>query len=162
MNNFISLNIRYLRNSKKLSQLELSEEIGVKRTSVASWEQGISYPNINTLLKLCNYFGLKLDDLITKDLRARSILLKISDKKNNKADSNEVRESIAPYSTMEEIYKHELEMLNKQISNYEKQIEEHKNIIEHYKFIISKIEMEDSPGLGKVNIKEQKNQKDEN
>jgi len=63
MNRF-KKNIKYLRKQKKLTQIELSEELGVKRTSVINWENGYSYPGMETLFKVKEYFDVTLDDLL--------------------------------------------------------------------------------------------------
>ncbi|NOY49395.1 MAG: helix-turn-helix transcriptional regulator [Chlorobi bacterium] len=151
--NFISNNIKYLRKQKNLLQSELADKINVKRTSVASWEQGVSYPNLDTLVRICGFFSVTLDEIVTQNLAERNDL-------DNKY--NIVNERMANYGTNEDLLCHEVDMLKKQLDNCEKQIVEHKNIIEHYKFIISKIEMQDNAGQGKSNIKEQEDHKDTN
>ena len=45
------------RKKKGVTQRELAEAIGSKETTVASWEQGKSLPNIQTLYRLSKYYN---------------------------------------------------------------------------------------------------------
>lgn len=61
-------NLRNLRKSKKLSQEELSERVGVSRQSVSKWESGVAYPEMNNLLILCKIFNCKINDLLSEKI----------------------------------------------------------------------------------------------
>ena len=58
-------NLRNLRKLKKLSQEELSEQVGVSRQSISKWENGEAYPEMNNILKLCKIFNCKINDLLS-------------------------------------------------------------------------------------------------
>ena len=49
------------REEKGLTQSELSKIINKTPTAVASWEQGLSLPNLQTLYRLATYYGKTLD-----------------------------------------------------------------------------------------------------
>ena len=51
-----------------LSQEELAEKIFVTRQSVSNWETGKTYPDLQSLLRLSELFGLSLDELIKGDI----------------------------------------------------------------------------------------------
>ena len=51
-----------------LSQEELAEKIFVIRQSVSNWETGKTYPDLQSLLRLSELFGLSLDELIKGDI----------------------------------------------------------------------------------------------
>lgn len=57
-------NLKNLRTSKKLSQEDLAEKVGVSRQSVSKWECGDAYPEMNNLLELCKIFHCHLNDLV--------------------------------------------------------------------------------------------------
>lgn len=59
-------NLRNLRKSKRLSQEDLSEKVGVSRQSVSKWESGIAYPEMTNILILCKIFGCKINDLLSE------------------------------------------------------------------------------------------------
>ena len=61
-------NLRNLRKSKKLSQEKLAEKVGVSRQSISKWECGEAYPEMNNIIKLCNIFHCKINELIHEDM----------------------------------------------------------------------------------------------
>ncbi|MAU70544.1 LexA family transcriptional regulator [Cytophaga sp. FL35] len=66
--NFISKNIRHLRDLKGLSQEQLAEELGITRSNLGSKEEGRSQPNLDLLISISDYFRIPVDILIKKDL----------------------------------------------------------------------------------------------
>jgi len=75
MNRF-KLNIRYIRGLKQLTQEELSEELGVRRTTIVNWEQGLSYPKMELLFQVKEYFEVSLDDLLLSNMEVEAQLAK--------------------------------------------------------------------------------------
>lgn len=59
--------LKYEREKKKLSQLELAEKLHVTRQSVSKWETGEYYPSIEVLINISNLFGITLDELLRTD-----------------------------------------------------------------------------------------------
>lgn len=49
------------RIESNLTQREVGEIVKKSPTAVASWEQGLSLPDIVTLIKLAKYYGKSLD-----------------------------------------------------------------------------------------------------
>lgn len=65
MNNLnIAGNIARLRQSRKLTQAELADFLGVTKGSVSKWENGQSMPDILILPQLAAYFNVTIDELI--------------------------------------------------------------------------------------------------
>lgn len=56
--------LQTLRKNKGLSQETLSEIIGVSRQAVAKWEVGQSFPDIDKLILLSNFFRVSIDKLV--------------------------------------------------------------------------------------------------
>lgn len=56
----IQHNISVYRKQAGLTQGELAEKLHVKKTSLASWEQGKSLPDIDTLFELCNILQVNI------------------------------------------------------------------------------------------------------
>lgn len=44
------------RNEKQLTQTEVGKIVGKSKTAVASWEQGLSMPDVATLYRLATYY----------------------------------------------------------------------------------------------------------
>lgn len=56
--------IQELRKKKELSQEKLAEIIGVSRQSVAKWESGNTYPEVDKLIVISDLFGVSIDKLL--------------------------------------------------------------------------------------------------
>ncbi|MBQ9691542.1 MAG: helix-turn-helix transcriptional regulator [Clostridia bacterium] len=52
-----------LRTAKNLSQGDLAEILDVSRQSVSKWETDTAVPELDKLIKLCDVFGVTLDEL---------------------------------------------------------------------------------------------------
>lgn len=52
------LNIIAKRKELDLTQKELAERVGLKKNTVASWEQGLSSPDIDTIIILLKLFNM--------------------------------------------------------------------------------------------------------
>lgn len=79
----ISKNISKFRKESGLSQKELAEKIGAKNlTTVSSWERGISSPDADTIIKLCELFHVSLNDLY--NIENKEIELSLSEKNHIK------------------------------------------------------------------------------
>lgn len=55
------------RRQLGLSQEELAERIGVTRQAVSKWEQGISVPELESLVALARIFGVTTDYLLSEE-----------------------------------------------------------------------------------------------
>lgn len=59
----ISNNIVYYRKKTGLTQSQLAEKLGVKTTTVSTWERGASSPDIETLYDICKIFDISLNEM---------------------------------------------------------------------------------------------------
>ena len=60
----LSENLQFLRQRRGITQEQLAEELDVSRQSVSKWESGVSYPEMDTILKLCDIFHVDMDTLL--------------------------------------------------------------------------------------------------
>ena len=65
---FWKKNLKFLRTKNSFSQEELSEKIGLSRSTISALENGKFEPNIYSLIKLSNLFSVSIDSLINEDL----------------------------------------------------------------------------------------------
>ena len=65
---YLANNLKYLRKKSGKTQDALSSEVNIGRTTIANYESGISEPNLETLLAFSKYFGISLDDLLSKNM----------------------------------------------------------------------------------------------
>ena len=60
--------LKKYRKSHHLSQETLAEIIHVSRQTISNWETAKSYPDLQSLLLLSDYFNISLDELIKGDV----------------------------------------------------------------------------------------------
>lgn len=63
----IADNIRFFRKANNLTQEELSKQLGGSKNLVSNYENGISTPDIYTLVKLADIFDITLDELVGRE-----------------------------------------------------------------------------------------------
>lgn len=61
-------NLYNLRKAAKMSQEKLAEKMNVTRQSVSKWENGESYPEMEKIMKLCDVFHCKINDLVHENM----------------------------------------------------------------------------------------------
>ena len=59
-----SENLQFLRTRAGVTQEQLAEELGVSRQSVSKWESSASFPEMDTLLHICDMYDVNLDTLL--------------------------------------------------------------------------------------------------
>ena len=52
------------RTKRELTQTEVGKIVGKSKTAVASWEQGLSMPDVITLIKLSRYYGVSVEYML--------------------------------------------------------------------------------------------------
>lgn len=63
----IADNIRFFRKANILTQEELSKQLGGSKNLVSNYENGISTPDIYTLVKLADIFDITIDELVGRE-----------------------------------------------------------------------------------------------
>lgn len=64
----VNENIKYLRKQKGLTQEQLAEKIGIKRSLLGAYEEGRAEPGLNYLIKMSKIFDIPVDNLIGDDV----------------------------------------------------------------------------------------------
>ena len=64
----ISTNLKFLREKNKVSRKALAEAAGVSDITVYNWEVGKTEPTLTALVAISDYFGIKIDALVTENL----------------------------------------------------------------------------------------------
>ena len=60
-------NLKLIRKSRKISQEDLAEKLGVSRQSVSKWETGENYPSMQNIMCLCTIFKCQINELVHED-----------------------------------------------------------------------------------------------
>lgn len=63
----IGKSIRQIRTENNMSQEDFAEIFFVTRQTVSNWENSKSYPDLNTIVKISDRFGVSLDTLLRDD-----------------------------------------------------------------------------------------------
>ena len=56
--------LKYQREINNLSQSELARKTGLKQQMISWWEAGKGLPNIEFCVRLADYYGISLDELV--------------------------------------------------------------------------------------------------
>lgn len=59
-----SIRLKELRNSKKLTQEQIANELNIKRSTYAKYETGENQPDHDTLQNLADFFNVSVDYLL--------------------------------------------------------------------------------------------------
>lgn len=70
----IGKNIKKIRNVKGLSQQSFADLFSLTRGNISSYEESRAEPKIEVIVKIANFFGIPLSDLIEKDLSVNELL----------------------------------------------------------------------------------------
>ena len=62
--------IKQCREESELSQENVAEQLHVSRQAVSKWERGINQPDIETIVRLSDLFGVTVDQLLRGDMIA--------------------------------------------------------------------------------------------
>jgi hypothetical protein len=63
---------RYLRINK-VSRTQLSENLGISYSTISDWVNGKSYPRIDKIEMMANYFGINKSDLVEDKANQKEI-----------------------------------------------------------------------------------------
>lgn len=69
-----SKNLETIRKSKKISQEELAELIGVSRQTIYKWEADICMPSLNKIEKLLVVLNVSINELLNYKIYHKNIL----------------------------------------------------------------------------------------
>lgn len=62
-------NIKYLRKQMGLTQEQLSEKIGIKRSVIGAYEEGRAEPGVANLMLFAGFFKVSVDELVSGKLK---------------------------------------------------------------------------------------------
>ena len=66
------------RKNANLTQMQLSEKLGITDKAISKWERGISMPDTSIMLELCDILGISVNELLSGE----KIQMENNDKKN--------------------------------------------------------------------------------
>ncbi len=66
----IHQNLQTLRKTRRFTQEQVAERVGVSRQAVAKWEAGETVPDVENCIALAKLYGVTLDTLVAGDSEA--------------------------------------------------------------------------------------------
>ena len=55
------------RKQKNLTQMQLSEKLGITDKAISKWERGLAMPDASIMLELCDILGISVNELLSGD-----------------------------------------------------------------------------------------------
>jgi len=59
--------LKSLRKKRKMTQENLAEIFHISQTSVSKYERGEAFPDLETVVKMADYFGVSVDEFIIRE-----------------------------------------------------------------------------------------------
>lgn len=69
--NYLSTNIKYLRQQKGLTQEDVAKVVGKVRSLISAWEADEREISVEDIIKLSAFFQVSMENLVGKDLRIK-------------------------------------------------------------------------------------------
>ena len=66
-------NLQFIRSRAGITQEQLAEQLEVSRQTISKWESGTSFPEMDTLLRICDLYDTNLDTLLRGSVEAASV-----------------------------------------------------------------------------------------
>ena len=70
----IAKNLKFFRKERKVTQKKLGEVLGVENNTISSWESGTNSIDASSLMEICDYLNVSLDDMFGRANKTSSIL----------------------------------------------------------------------------------------
>ena len=65
----IRYNLIKCRTERELTQTDVGKIVGKSKNAIASWEQGLSMPDVTTLYKLAQYYGKTINWMYGEEVK---------------------------------------------------------------------------------------------
>ena len=63
----LTIMLKYLRKGRRMTQKNLAKVFHISQTSVSKYETGEAVPDLETVVKMADFFGVSLDDFIVRE-----------------------------------------------------------------------------------------------
>ena len=70
----IAKNLKFFRKERRVTQKKLGEVLGVENNTISSWESGTNSIDASSLMEICDYLNVSLDDMFGRVNKTSSIL----------------------------------------------------------------------------------------
>ena len=63
--------IKEQRMLQGLTQVELAQKTGIPQSTISAWERGTNIPSILDCIKLADFYGISLDELVGREVKVK-------------------------------------------------------------------------------------------
>ncbi len=63
----MTIMLKNLRKERKMTQQNLAKVFHISQTSVSKYETGEAFPDLETVVKMADFFGVSLDEFINRE-----------------------------------------------------------------------------------------------
>lgn len=81
-NNYFSSNLKYIRESKKMSKTELAKKLNVHQSTISRWENNEMGATIDNAIDVSEALNIPLPELLGIDLRSQKTITTTTFKKD--------------------------------------------------------------------------------
>lgn len=78
--------LKYQREINGYTQMSLAKATGLKQQMISWWEAGKGLPNIDFCVRLADFYGISLDELVGRDTREKTNIKNSFNTFNNTGD----------------------------------------------------------------------------
>lgn len=57
-------NVKRLCAERNITIMKLEEDCGIANGTIGKWSSRTSFPRLDTLMKVANYFGVSMDEIV--------------------------------------------------------------------------------------------------
>lgn len=62
----MTIRLKSLRKGRRMTQENLAKILRISQTTVSKYETGEAFPDLETAVKMADFFGVSLDDFIVR------------------------------------------------------------------------------------------------
>ena len=63
----MTIMLKNLRRERKMTQESLAKVFHISQTSVSKYETGEAFPDLETVVKMADFFGVSLDEFVVRE-----------------------------------------------------------------------------------------------
>ncbi len=92
MGEYFNENLKWAREQKGLSQKDVSEKIGVAKSTYSLYESGKREPNVQTIKKIADVLDVSADELLGIDTEPTTLAAHFDGNEYTEEELNEIRQ----------------------------------------------------------------------
>ena len=65
----MTIMLKILRRERKITQENLAKVFHISQTSVSKYETGEAVPDLETIVRMADFFGVSLDEFVVREVK---------------------------------------------------------------------------------------------